>query len=336
MGNHIAAPDLRNRRPPLLPLGRAWVQNCAVARYLCTHCRHRPQALCRRPDGTWICQHCGGPLQRRLPTGPLLLAGLPLLGAALVALGFGFAVLPAGPQRLQRLTGLKLPTVDELILALDPPGSLAALVPPPQPAGLEGIDPTALLALLARADAAWTPRAEPLADGRTRYHYKRRSGDPQLSVAEIRSLIANPPSYGQERQAIGELLEVLGQVGVRIELSQPRKTGAAGEWDPLARSLRIRPDVARSGSVEFFQVLNHEAVHVAQSCSNGHLRATPRPVEVSEQVPAALAPVLNDPLYSQASAMERRLEREAYANQDQLGFGAQLVRRHCRSAAGNA
>jgi hypothetical protein len=186
--------------------------------------------------------------------------------------------------------------------------------------------------LLARADAAWIPRAERLPDGRTRYHYKRRSGDPQLSVAEIRYLIFNPPSYGRERLAIRELLAVLGQVGVRIQLSQPRKPGAAGEWDPRARSLRIRPGVVDSGSVEFFQVLNHEAVHVAQSCRSGHLRATPRPLGISEQVPAALAPVLSDPLYSRASLLERRLEREAYANQDQLGYGAELVRRHCRSA----
>jgi hypothetical protein len=155
-------------------------------------------------------------------------------------------------------------------------------------------------------------------------------------VAEIRSLIVNPPSFGRERVAIQELLGTLGQAGVRIQLSQPRKAGAAGEWDPRARSLRIKPAVVGSGSVEFFQVLNHEAIHVAQSCRNGHVRSTPRPLGISERVPAALAPVLSDPLYSQASELERRLEREAYANQEQAGLGAELVRRHCRPAASAA
>ena len=286
----------------------------------------------RRPDGAWICQHCGGSLKRRVPAGPLLLGGMPLLAGLLMALGFGLSALPQGSQRLQGLTGLELPAVDELGLAFDPPAPIASLVPPPAPAGLEGTDETTLMTLLERADASWIPRAERLPDGRTRYHYKRRSGDPQLSVAEIRSLIVNPPGFGQERLAIAELLEVLGQVGVRIQLSQPRKPGAAGEWDPRARSLRIKPSVVDSGSVEFVQVLNHEAVHVAQSCRNGHVRATPRPLGISEQVPAALAPVLSDPLYSQASEQERRLEREAYAHQDRLGYGAELVRRHCRSA----
>lgn len=290
----------------------------------------------RRPDGVWLCQHCGGPLQRRVPAGPLLLGGVPLVAGLLVALGFGFGSLPSGPQRLQRLTGLELPPVDELSLALDPPASLASLVPPPTVAGLEGIDKTTLMDRLARADAAWVPRAELLPDGRTRYHYKRRSGDPQLSVAEIRSLIVNPPSFGRERLGITELLGVLGEVGVRVQLSQPRKLGAAGEWDPRARSLRIKPTVVDSGSVEFFQVLNHEAIHVAQSCRNGHVRATPRPLGISEQVPAGLAPVLNDPLYRQASELERQLEREAYANQNLVGFGADRVRRHCRLASRTA
>lgn len=271
-------------------------------------------------------------MQRQVPAGPLLLMGLPLGAGLLLALGFGLTALPQGGSPLQPISGLQLPALDDLGLALDPPAPLAALVPPPPPAGLEGIAKAALMDRLARADAAWIPRAERLADGRTRYHYKRRSGDPQLSVAELRSLIRNPPSFGQERQAIDELLGVLGQVGVRVQLSPPHRPGAAGEWDPRARSLRIQPEVADSGSVEFFQVLNHEAMHVAQSCRNGHLRATPRPLGISERVPAALEPVLDEPLYSQATALERQLEREAYANQRQLGLGAELVRNHCRAS----
>jgi hypothetical protein len=251
-------------------------------------------------------------------------------------MGFGLGALPMGPQRLQRLTGLALPPVDELGLALDPPASLATLVPPPSAAGLEGIDVATLMERLARADAAWAPRVELLPDGRTRYRYKRRSGDPQLSVAEIRSLIVTPPSFGRERLGITELLGALGDVGVRVQLSTPRKLGAAGEWDPRARSLRIKPAVVDSGSVEFFQVLNHEAIHVAQSCRNGHVRATPRPLGISERVPTELAPLLQEPLYREASELERQLEREAYANQSLGGFGAELVRRHCRPAARTA
>jgi hypothetical protein len=129
---------------------------------------------------------------------------------------------------------------------------------PPTPAGLEGIDQDTLLRTLAVADAAWTPRAERLGDGRTRYHYKRRSGDPPLSLTEIRALIVNPPTFSSERNAIVDLLAALGRVGVRIQLTEPRKLGAAGEWDPRARTLRIKPTALNNGSAEFAKVLNHE------------------------------------------------------------------------------
>jgi len=77
-------------------------------------------------------------------------------------------------------------------------------------------------------------------------------------------------------------------------------------------------------------VLNHEAIHVAQSCGvHGRLRSSPRPLGLGEQMPESLASVLEEPLYRHASATEQRLEREAYANQERLELGAALVRQHC-------
>ena len=201
--------------------------------------------------------------------------------------------------------------------------------PTAQAAGLLPEQEAALLQQLATADRQWLPRAETLASGAVRYHYRRRANEPKLSVAELRALIANPPSFGAERLAIGELLTVLAKAGVRLELSQPRKPGAAGEWDPAARTLRIQPRVVAKGSVEFARVLNHEAIHVAQSCSNRGLRSRPRPLGLPSALPDHLAAVLNESVYSKASEQERQLEREAYANQSRLNLGAQLVRRHC-------
>ena len=201
--------------------------------------------------------------------------------------------------------------------------------PTAQAAGLLPEQEAALLQQLAAADRQWLPRAETLPSGAVRYHYRRRANEPKLSVAELRALIANPPSFGAERLAIGELLTVLAKAGVRLELSQPRKPGAAGEWDPAARTMRIQPQVVAKGSVEFARVLNHEAIHVAQSCSNRGLRSRPRPLGLPSALPDHLAAVLNETVYSKASEQERQLEREAYANQTRLNLGGQLVRRHC-------
>ena len=201
--------------------------------------------------------------------------------------------------------------------------------PTAQAAGLLPEQEAALLQQLATADRQWLPRAETLPSGAVRYHYRRRANEPKLSVAELRALIANPPSFGAERLAIGQLLTVLAKAGVRLELGQPRKPGAAGEWDPAARTLRIQPRVVAKGSVEFARVLNHEAIHVAQSCSNRGLRSRPRPLGLPSALPDHLTGVLNESVYSKASEQERQLEREAYANQTRLSLGAQLVRRHC-------
>jgi hypothetical protein len=276
--------------------------------------------MVRRSDGSWICARCGGPLvpvERPRRSAARLLQALG--GVAMV----GLAAALAPPLLTGLLTGLRLE---------EPPAPLATVLPP-TPAGLEGIDKDSLLRTLAVADAAWTPRAERLGDGRTRYHYKRRSGDPPLSLAEIRALMANPPTFATERNAIVDLLATLGRVGVRIQLTEPRKRGAAGEWDPRARTLRIKPSALNNGSAEFAKVLNHEAIHVAQSCRNGHVRAIPRPLGLDDRLPLPLQSVLGEDVYRSAGPLERQLEREAYANQHQLDLGASLVRRYCRPAA---
>jgi hypothetical protein len=51
---------------------------------------------------------------------------------------------------------------------------------------------------------------------------------------------------------------------------------------------------------------------------------------VARQLSAAKAQELASPIYASASPLERVLEAEAYANQDNLDLGDALVRRHCR------
>ena len=235
-------------------------------------------------------------------------------------LGLGAASLPLALPWLQR---------QELPPLLAAP--LSAVLTP-LPAGLEGINQEMLFHALAQADAAWTPRAEWLADGRVVYHYKRRSGDPPLSLPEIRALMADPPRFERERDALGTLLQVLRLAGVTSQLAQPRKPAAAAEWDPRAGTIRIRPEVMERGSAAFAVVLNHEAIHVAQSCSRGSVLAMPHPLGLADTLTPELELVLKESLYRSSGPLERQLEREAYANQHHLQLGADLVRSHCRLA----
>jgi len=224
----------------------------------------------------------------------------------------------------------RLPAIALLLLGFAV--ALAARLPEPRRKASSISAPW--LTRLAEADANWVPRAEKLPDGRIRYHYRRRQGDPELTVQQIKALIAHPPTFQREREAITDLLIRLGQVGVVVQLTQPRKQGAAAEWDPANRTIRIQPRVVGLGSREFARVLNHEAIHVAQSCASGNLQGAPTPLKLGDSVPPSLASVLKEPLYRQASPLEQRLERQAYAHQHRLELGAELVARLCRTSRG--
>jgi hypothetical protein len=187
-----------------------------------------------------------------------------------------------------------------------------------------------LLGQLRLADQSWTPRAMPLPDGGIRYLYRRRAGDPLLSVAQIRERLRNPPDFELERRAIARLIPALERLGVLVVLAPPIKRGAAAEWDPTARTIRIQPSVVANGSAEFARVLNHEVIHVAQSCRRGGLAAQPKLLGLSTQLDAQGQRHLGDPVYAQASPLERALEREAYANQLNLELAIALLANECR------
>jgi len=304
-----------------------------MRRQRCPHCGAQPLRVWRSRRGEPLCGDCGGLLERRRRgsgNGQLLvltLAGLALVAlAAMDQLDRRFILTPPGPlvqrlvERVRVETGMATP-IEEQPLTL-----------------LQG----GLFDRLSEADQEWLPRVEPLPEGGQRYLYKRRLGDPELSLAQIRALLADPPTYAAEQQAIRQLLEVLQGAGVRLSLVEPQKPGAAAEWDHSLRMLRIKPTVVEEGSLEFARVLNHEAIHVAQSCRGGGLGATPVALGLSRRLGPELADQLQDLFdrpaaaggapgspYGEVSAAERGLEQEAYANQHRLGLGASLVTAHC-------
>lgn len=251
-----------------------------------------------------------------------------LLALGVVALG-GFAAI-----RLSDRSDRFLPEVASIP---DPPPQQVVLLEGHQKAIASGKDfpltvasEPGLFAQLAVGDREWLPRAEPIPGGGVRYLYKKKPGEPALTLDQIKDLMRHPPTFTQERSVIRSLLAKLRMSGVSVQLASPRKLRAAAEWEPARGVMRIRPDLPRKGSREFARVLNHEAIHVAQSCSNGSLTAKPMPLGLSRQVDGLDLKHLNEPIYSNASAAERVLEEEAYANQDNLQLGLALISTHCR------
>ena len=204
-------------------------------------------------------------------------------------------------------------------------------LPKPSP-GLMPFDPSSskqVLDQLASADLQWIPKSEVMPNGTTRYSYKRRAGEPTLSIAQIRNLMMNPPTFDPERRSISELWQVLEAKGVKIRLVIPLKVGAAGEWDAKQKTIRINPEVLDKGSKEFAWVLNHEAIHVAQSCKRGSLSSNPEVIGLSNNLPPSLESILDKPPYRNAPSQAKGLEQEAFANQANLGLGPSLVKAYC-------
>ena len=289
-----------------------------MARYSCSSpcCQGLPLRLVRRRHGRHRCGRCGERVQRRhrLPRGPLLAVGVVLAGLTMTAL----------PDLLDRAA--------LLAVQLEPLPPLLERFMPARNARQRPRDLVAsgLVNQLAEGDRQWLPTVEPLPDGGTRYLYQRRPGDPDLSVAQLQALINNPPTYDAERASILALLTTLDRAGVRIVMDPPHKSGAAGEWDHNWGTLRIQPLVVAKGTVEFAKVLNHEAIHVAQSCSAGSIAARPEPLGLPQEMAPSVAEQMRDPLYRNVSEAEKTMEREAYANQHQRDLGRALVARHCR------
>lgn len=189
-----------------------------------------------------------------------------------------------------------------------------------------------LIAQLEEADYQWQPRQEILPDGSTRYVYKRRSGEPDLNVTQLRQLIETPPTFHNERQNVLNLFKTLQAAGVRVHLSPTIKKGAAAEWDHRLATLRIQPQMTDRGSVDFLELLSHEAIHVAQSCRGGSLTARPKPLGLVAVGSSQVRQRLNDPVYKNTSQWEMSLEREAYGSQNNSDKVKQILEKECKLA----
>ena len=256
--------------------------------------------------------------RRRWPRG----LALALAPATAIAIAFAAAAMGLGP----------LASAPAAAQALRPPAWLQA-----PPASVGPIRPTWEALLFARLDAgdqAWLPRPQRLPDGRIRYVYRQRRGDRDLTLAQIHDLMRNPPRFTAERAAITSLLAQLGGLGVRVELTTPRVAAAAGEWVPREAVIRIRPDVPDRGTLDFAAVLNHEAIHVAQSCRAGGLRRPPIPLGLPVRLSVEARELLAQPLYARIPPRVRQLEQEAFSHQQDLALGAQLLRTLCRPDSG--
>ena len=91
-------------------------------------------------------------------------------------------------------------------------------------------------------------------------------------------------------------------------IAEPNRLGASGEWNPRRGEMRISNSVVGRGTQALRRVLNHEAIHTAQSCAGGSIRSFPKTLGLSRRIDWQALRHLEGQVYAGLSSSYRRLE----------------------------
>ena len=183
--------------------------------------------------------------------------------------------------------------------------------------------------ILEESDRKLLPTKTINRDGSITYRYLQEKYEEKKTLFEIKQLIANPPDYRFEKNFIVSALTRLKSLGVKVIIGNTTVEESSAEWRPFLKTIRISPEVLNLGSHKFAVVLNHEIIHIAQSCSTGKIKNQPRFIGAEISLNRSHKDSLSSPLYSNISPMGRAVEIEAYSNQENLDLGYWLLGQYC-------
>ena len=182
---------------------------------------------------------------------------------------------------------------------------------------------------LRKGDDKHQPKLKVGEFGRVSYHYYRMEGEAKKTPKQLDELIKNKKEFQNAQQKIAQLLTILADFNVLVVVGEPRLKGAAGEWDPSRQTIRIGPSALAQGSEVTLKILNHEAMHVAQSCHNGGINYKPKALEIELSPTKIFQRQLNSDIYSQIGAKTKRLESEAYSYEYSNKAARHFLAKYC-------
>jgi len=187
------------------------------------------------------------------------------------------------------------------------------------------------IAELKKADDIYRPKLKINSFGQVSYQYYRKRGEPPKSPKELDNLIKNSRENEYSQQRIAQLLTLLAEHRVLVVVGKTRLKGAAGEWDPSRQVIRIAPDSLSKGSDIVLKILNHEAIHVAQSCRNGGINYKPKPMGIKLSPPNIFDQQLRSDVYSEIGEQTRTLESEAYSYEYSSKAARYYLTKYCKA-----
>ena len=122
-------------------------------------------------------------------------------------------------------------------------------------------------------------------------------------------------------------VSTLESLGIEVVVGDPSIEGASVEWDSGSRTMTISSETMEQGSGAVLQAMNHEAVHVAQSCNAGGVGSGGAELGIGMSGEAALA--LQHEVYEGVSEEEKLMEMGAYTLTNEAGAGIDAAVQHC-------
>jgi hypothetical protein len=132
------------------------------------------------------------------------------------------------------------------------------------------------------------------------------------------------------REMIKFLLKNLREIGVTVAIGNPGKAGAAAVWSPQLQTIRISEGKMEQGSLAVLRVLNHEAIHVAQSCKSGGINYRVLPMGVDLSPEKIYNNQISSNIYSRASSDIRTAEKEAYSYEYSSRSAIYFINKYCK------
>ena len=166
--------------------------------------------------------------------------------------------------------------------------------------------------------------------GSKRYRYIATKGEGSKTREQVeREAEEIEKKISTSRKRTKNLLKMLRDVGVTVAIGNPGKAGAAAVWSPKIQTIKISRQKMEEGSQAVLRVLNHEGIHVAQSCKNGGINYKPIPLGLKLSPTEIYKTQIGSKIYEKSSRKVKKLEKEAYSYEFSNRATIYLIEKEC-------
>jgi len=198
------------------------------------------------------------------------------------------------------------------------------------PSKVSDLEVKFIIQSLQEADQLWKPVKIRTSNNTFKYRYVPIAGELPLDNLEVEQRIQNfQELFAKERTDLINIFNYLQLIGVQVELTGT-SVGIDGIWDPNRKTISLNQSLIRAGTLRFRNVLAHESIHVAQSCSAGSLHYQPRRIGLPLSSSYEIEQSIGHSAYKGNPQESIYLEQEAYSYAGKLGAAFSLLKTYCR------